>query len=199
VILRDVAPGTYTVEARSEGLWPEWAKTVTLRPVDVVHAKITSFKTLNPTPGQPAELATYVVVLRKASTSPRSLPRRCSCCAQQPLEHPHRGGDCVHAGHPGRRRPASAPLGCGHRMRDGRGNTGADLRAVLHHQGGSGRGRDWASRCSPYSGITSGTTLGRFRTSPRGPGTATISGNRRSDRSSKKASAVLVTLDAARG
>ncbi len=36
VILRYVAPGTYTIEAKSEGLWPEQAKTVSVRPGDTV-------------------------------------------------------------------------------------------------------------------------------------------------------------------
>jgi hypothetical protein len=73
VILRDVAPGTYTIEAKSEGLWPEQAKTVTVQAGDVIYAKITSFKTLDPTPGQPAEVVTYVVVLMDPASARREI------------------------------------------------------------------------------------------------------------------------------
>jgi hypothetical protein len=73
VILRDVAPGTYTIEARSEGLWPEQAKTVTVRPGDIVYAKITSFKSLNPTADSPVEQVTYVVVLMDPDTARREI------------------------------------------------------------------------------------------------------------------------------
>ena len=73
VILRDVAPGTYTIEARSEGLWPEQAKTVTVRPGDIVYAKITSFKSLSPTADEPEETVTYVVVLMDPETARREI------------------------------------------------------------------------------------------------------------------------------
>lgn len=73
VILRDVAPGTYTIEAKSEGLWPEQAKSVTVRPGDIVYAKITSFKGLNPTANRPAELVTYVIVLMDPATAQREI------------------------------------------------------------------------------------------------------------------------------
>jgi hypothetical protein len=73
VILRDVAPGTYTIEAKSEGLWPEQAKTVTVRPGGVVYAKITSFKGLDPTADAPSELITYVVVLMDPATAQREI------------------------------------------------------------------------------------------------------------------------------
>jgi hypothetical protein len=73
VILRDVAPGTYTVEAKSEGLWPEQAKTVVVQAGQTVYAKITSFKGLNPTVNRPAELVTYVVVLMDPATARREI------------------------------------------------------------------------------------------------------------------------------
>jgi hypothetical protein len=73
VILRDVAPGTYIIEAKSEGLWPEQAKTVAVTAGQTVYAKITSFKGLDPTADRPAELVTYVVVLMDPAAARREI------------------------------------------------------------------------------------------------------------------------------
>ena len=48
VIVRDMPPGTYTLEAKSQGLWPGQAQTVTVEAGQTVYAKITSFRSRNP-------------------------------------------------------------------------------------------------------------------------------------------------------
>ena len=73
VILRDVAPGTFTIEAKSEGLWPEQVKTVAVQAGQTIYAKITSFKGLNPTVNRPAELVAFVVVLMDPATAQREI------------------------------------------------------------------------------------------------------------------------------
>jgi hypothetical protein len=73
VFLRDVAPGTYTIEAKSEGLWPEQAKTVTVQPGQTVYAKVTSFKSLNPTGNRQSAISTFVVVLMDPVTARREI------------------------------------------------------------------------------------------------------------------------------
>jgi hypothetical protein len=60
VILRDVPPGTYKIEPKSEGLWPDQAKTVQLAAGDVVYAKIGSFASGDP--GDIDDLQTTFVV-----------------------------------------------------------------------------------------------------------------------------------------
>ena len=63
VLMRDVPPGTYKIEPKSEGLWPDQAKTVRIAAGDSVFAKVASFAGLNAT-GSGDELeATFVVVL----------------------------------------------------------------------------------------------------------------------------------------
>lgn len=73
VFLRDVAPGTYTIEPKSEGLWPEQAKTVTVEPGQAVYAKVTSFKSVNPTGNRQAEISTFVVVLMDPAVARREI------------------------------------------------------------------------------------------------------------------------------
>lgn len=74
VFLRDVAPGTYTIEPRSDGLWPEQAKTVTVQAGETVYAKVTSFKTFFTAPrGGGSELSTFVVVLMDPATARREI------------------------------------------------------------------------------------------------------------------------------
>jgi len=73
VFLRDVAPGIYTIEAKSEGLWPEQAKAVAVQAGQIVYAKITSFKGLNPAVNHPAEMVTFVVVLIDPATARREI------------------------------------------------------------------------------------------------------------------------------
>lgn len=63
VLFRDVAPGTYTIEAKSEGLWPDQTKTVALGAGQTAYAKIESFHGLDPTANRPELQTTFVVVL----------------------------------------------------------------------------------------------------------------------------------------
>ncbi len=63
VLKRDVAPGTYKIEAKSEGLWPDQAKTVRVAAGDFVFAKIESFNGLDDSGGGDELQATFVVVL----------------------------------------------------------------------------------------------------------------------------------------
>ena len=63
VLMRDVPAGTYTIEPKSEGLWPNQAKTVRVGAGDVVYAKIESFNGLDPVGNSDDLQATFVVVL----------------------------------------------------------------------------------------------------------------------------------------
>jgi len=63
VLFRDVTPGTYTIEAKSEGLWPDQTKTVALGAGQTVYAKLESFRGLDPTANVPEPQTTFVVVL----------------------------------------------------------------------------------------------------------------------------------------
>jgi len=63
VVLRDVPPGAYTIEAASQGLWPNQAKTVTVGPGQTVFARIGSSKGINPALDRPTTLTTFVVEL----------------------------------------------------------------------------------------------------------------------------------------
>jgi hypothetical protein len=69
VILRDVPPGTYRIEAKSEGLWPDQAKTVDALAGQAIYAKITSFKGLNPSVSSGATMTTFVVTLMDPATA----------------------------------------------------------------------------------------------------------------------------------
>lgn len=74
VVMRDVPPGTYVIEPKSEGLWPEQAKTVTVGPGQTVYAKVESFKGLDPTANhREALLTTFVVVLMDTATGRREI------------------------------------------------------------------------------------------------------------------------------
>jgi hypothetical protein len=73
VLLRDVAPGTYTIAALSQGLWPDQAKTLIVAPGQTVFAKIESFKGLDPNANRLAPLVTYVVVLKDTATGRREI------------------------------------------------------------------------------------------------------------------------------
>jgi hypothetical protein len=59
----DLTPGTYTIEAKSEGLWPDQAKTVALGAGQTAYAKIESFRGLDPSANRPEPLTTFVVEL----------------------------------------------------------------------------------------------------------------------------------------
>jgi hypothetical protein len=63
VLKRDVPPGTYKIEAKSEGLWPDQAKTVRVAAGDSVFAKIESFNSLSDTGDSDEFQTTFVVVL----------------------------------------------------------------------------------------------------------------------------------------
>lgn len=74
VIMRDVAaPGTYRIEAASQGLWPDQEKTVAVQPGQTVYAKVESFKSLDPSAGRPVLQITYVVVLQDTATGRREI------------------------------------------------------------------------------------------------------------------------------
>jgi len=73
VLFRDVAPGTYTIEAKSEGLWPDQTKTVALGAGQTAYAKIESFRGLNPSANQPEPQTTFVVVLIAPEVAQREM------------------------------------------------------------------------------------------------------------------------------
>ena len=74
VLMRDLPPGTYVIEAKSQGLWPEQAKTVIVAPGQSVYAKVQSFKGLDPTVNnREVLLATFVVVLVDTATGRREI------------------------------------------------------------------------------------------------------------------------------
>lgn len=73
IVIRDVAPGTYTIAPRSDGLWPDQAKTVTLVAGNTAYAKIESFNSLNSTADHPELQATFVVVLIAPAVATREI------------------------------------------------------------------------------------------------------------------------------
>jgi uncharacterized protein DUF2846 len=73
VLMRDVVPGTYTISAKSEGLWPDQDKTVIVAPGQTIYAKIEVVRSLDPTRDRPSPLATYVVVLVDTVTGRREI------------------------------------------------------------------------------------------------------------------------------
>ncbi|HXY98862.1 MAG TPA: hypothetical protein VEI03_02600 [Stellaceae bacterium] len=74
VIMRDLPPGGYRIEAKSEGLWPEQAKTVSIAAGETVYAKITSFKSADPSSNNAgATITTFVVTLVDAATGRREI------------------------------------------------------------------------------------------------------------------------------
>ena len=73
VLMRDVAPGTYTISAKSDGLWPDQDKTVIVAPGQTIYTKIESLRSLDPTRDRPAWLITYVVQLVDTVTGRREI------------------------------------------------------------------------------------------------------------------------------
>ena len=73
VILRDVAPGTYKIEPKSEGLWPDQAKTVRLSAGDVVYAKVETFTGLDPVGNTNDLQDTFVVVIVDPALAQRAI------------------------------------------------------------------------------------------------------------------------------
>lgn len=73
VMVCDVPPGTYKLEAQSQGLWPGQDKTVSVAAGQLVYAKIGSFKTIDPdTPGQHL-ISTFVVMLQDSASGRRDV------------------------------------------------------------------------------------------------------------------------------
>jgi hypothetical protein len=73
VLMRDVAAGTYTISAKSDGFWPDQDKTVIVAPGQTIYAKIETLRSLDPTRDRPAWLNTYVVVLIDTITGRREI------------------------------------------------------------------------------------------------------------------------------
>ena len=73
VLMRDLVPGTYTIEAVSQGLWPNQAKTVIVAPGQTVYAKVQTFKSANPTTDRFQLQTTFVVVLMDTATGRREI------------------------------------------------------------------------------------------------------------------------------
>ena len=73
ILIRDVPPGTYAIEAKSQGLWPNQVKTVTLAAGDTAYAKIESFRGLNPSANRDELQTTFVVELIAPEVATREL------------------------------------------------------------------------------------------------------------------------------
>jgi hypothetical protein len=71
--MRDVMPGTCTIAARSQGLWPDQNKTVIVAPGQTVHAKIESFRGLDPSSNHVTPLVSLVVVRKDGETGRREI------------------------------------------------------------------------------------------------------------------------------
>jgi hypothetical protein len=84
VLVCDLPPGTYTTEARSEGLWPDQAKAVTVGAGQTVYAKIGSFRGVNPDTHGQELISTYVVMLQDTATGRRDV----GPLWYTPCEHP---------------------------------------------------------------------------------------------------------------
>jgi hypothetical protein len=63
VMQRDLPPGSYTIEAKSEELWPDQAKIVALAPGQTAYAKIESFRGISSNSVEGADIPTFVIVL----------------------------------------------------------------------------------------------------------------------------------------
>ena len=75
VMVCDVPPGTYVLEAQSQGLWPEQNKTVTIGAGRQIYARIGSFRTIDPSSHSQALMTTYVVMLQDTRTGRRDVGR----------------------------------------------------------------------------------------------------------------------------
>lgn len=74
VLVCYLPPGTYTIDARSEGLWPNQTKTVAVAAGQDIYAEIGSFRGLNPTDSSGSGvLSTFVVMLRDTATGERAV------------------------------------------------------------------------------------------------------------------------------
>jgi len=63
VIMRDVPPGPYRLEPKSDGLWPNQASMFNLLPGQTVYAKITSFNSVDPSSSSSDLITTFVINL----------------------------------------------------------------------------------------------------------------------------------------
>jgi hypothetical protein len=68
VLVCDLSPGTYTIDPKSAGLYPDQAKTVTVAAGQDIYAKIGSFRTINPTSRNQSLMSTFVVTLEDTAT-----------------------------------------------------------------------------------------------------------------------------------
>lgn len=84
VLVCDLPPGTYTIEPRSQGLWPEQAKTVSAGPGQTVYARIGSFRGANPDTHGQQLISTYAVMLQDTTTGQRDV----GSLWYTPCEHP---------------------------------------------------------------------------------------------------------------
>ncbi|HZB90126.1 MAG TPA: hypothetical protein VE397_01715 [Stellaceae bacterium] len=72
VVVCYLPPGTYTIDARSEGLWPDQAKTVAVAAGQDVYAEIGSFEGLDPTDESGAGMESTFVVMLEDTAAGRS-------------------------------------------------------------------------------------------------------------------------------
>jgi hypothetical protein len=73
VMVCDVPPGTYKLEAQSQGLWPGQDKTVSVAAGQQIYAKIGSFKTIDPDTHGQQLMSTYVVMLQDTASGRRDV------------------------------------------------------------------------------------------------------------------------------
>ncbi len=84
VLVCDLPPGTYTIEAQSQGLWPEQNKTVTVAAGQQVYARIGSFHTTDPDSHGQVLMTTFVVMLQDSAAGRRDIAQ----LWYTPCEHP---------------------------------------------------------------------------------------------------------------
>ena len=63
VIMRDVVPGTYSIEAASQGVYPGQTKVVALAPGQTIYVKVTTLRGMIPTSRRDRPAFTYIAVL----------------------------------------------------------------------------------------------------------------------------------------
>ena len=74
VIVCDLPPGTYTIEARSPTLWPDQAKSVAAGAGQSIYAEIGSFRSIDSSSSGQAQTSTFVVLLRDIETGRSAVP-----------------------------------------------------------------------------------------------------------------------------
>jgi hypothetical protein len=74
VLVCYLSPGTYTIAAKSEGLWPNQTKTVAVAPGQEIYAKIGSFRQIGPTSDiRGGFLDTFVIMLEDTAAGRRDV------------------------------------------------------------------------------------------------------------------------------